>query len=220
MKITCFFGTFDVFTYRERGARTIERAVSIDSLAHNLELSLKRFPTGPGVRYVDLEGNVLVPISALNAWLVSVKAEPEVLNRLALELSEQTARDVGFLSYAHIQLQEALTELGGYYTDTGLDAEYPVDEVEDSLYEIFCEFLQTGEYDPLLMKVGDREMTNSEAWCLSILETTAAQTIRKFIKDKMDPDLVLLFLQIQLKENVGRLGQRVEEMAQTFAAPE
>ena len=220
MKIACYFGTFDVFTYREPGARTIQRAVSIDSLAHNLGLSFKRLPTGPGIRYVELDGKVLVPISAMNAWLIGVKADPEVINRLALDLSEQSARDVGFLSYAHIRLQEALTELGGYYTETGLDAEYPVDEVEDSLYQIFCEFLQTGEYDPLLMKVNDREMTDAEAWGLSILETTAAQTIEKFIKDKMDPEYILLFLQIQLKEKTWLIGEQIQEMAQTFTAPQ
>lgn len=220
MKITCIFGTFDVYTYREPGSRIIERAVSIDSLAHNLNLSFKSLPSGPAVRYVELGGAVLVPISALNAWLVRVKAEPEVINRLALDLSEQSARDVGFLSYAHIQLQEALTELGGYYTDTGLDAEYPVDEVEDSLYQIFCEFLQVGGYDPLLMEIDREKMEDHQAWSLSILETSAAQLIRKFIKDRMEPEYILLFLQIQLKEKVWRIGEQIREMGQTFTAPQ
>lgn len=220
MKITCYFGIFDVFTYREPGAKIIERAVSIDSLAHNLGLSFKQYPTGPGVRYVELDGKVLIPVAALNAWLIAVKADPEVINRLTLDLSEQSARDVGFLSYAHIQLQEAFTELGGYYTETGLDAEYPVDEVEDSLYEIFCEFLQTGEYDPFLMKVGDRDMQDSEAWVLSILETEAARSIRRFIKSRLDPGDILIYLQIQLKEMVWRIGHQVQNAAEYFPAPE
>lgn len=220
MKITCYFGTFDVFTYREPGVKIIERAVSIDSLAHNLGLSFKRLPAGSGVRYVELDGKVLVPVAALNSWLIAVKADPEAINRLALDLSEQSARDVGFLSYAHIQLQEALTELGGYYTERELDAEYPVDEVEDSLYEIFCEFLQTGEYDPLLMKVGDRDMLDSEAWVLSILETEAARSIRRFIKSRLDPDHIMIYLQIQLKEIVWRIGHQVQDVAENFPAPE
>ena len=153
-------------------------------------------------------------------WLIAVKTDPTVINRLSLYLTEGMSRDVGFLSYAHIQLQESLTALGAYYTDTGIDAEYPVDEVEDSLYEIFCEFLKAGEYDPLLMKVDGREMEEHEAWGLSILETSASRLIGQFIREKMDPEYILLFLQIQLKEKVWTIGERVQEMAQTFSAPE
>jgi len=220
MKITCDYGEFELFTYREPGSKRINRAVSVDSLVHSLKLSLKRLPNGPDVRYVDLEGRVLVPIQNLNTWLAVVKADPVVINQLSLHLSDRISRDVGFLSYAHIHLQEALTALGGYYTETGLDAEYPVDEVEDSLYEIFCEFLQTGEYDPLLMKMDGREMSEAEAWGLSIMETTAGRLIHQFINEKMDPEYILLFLQIQLKEKVFMIGEQVREMAQTFTAPE
>jgi hypothetical protein len=220
MKITCDYGEFEMFTYREPGSKRINRAVSVDSLVHSLGLSLKKLPNGPDVRYVDLQGRVLVPVHHLNTWLTVVKADPEVVNRLALCLCDGVSRDVGFLSYAHIHLQEALTALGGYYTETGLDAEYPVDEVEDSLYQIFCEFLQTGEYDPLLMKIDGREMTEAQAWMLSILETSAGRLIHKFIRERMEPDYILLFLQIQLKEKVFMIGEQVQEMAQTFTAPE
>jgi len=127
---------------------------------------------------------------------------------------------VGFLSYAHIQLQESLTALGAYYIESRLDAEYPVDEVEDSLYEFFCDFLQSGEYDPLLLKVGDRPMTDVEIWGLSILETTASQHIRQFISDRLDPRDILLYLQVRLKESVWRIGDQVRSMAAEFAAPE
>lgn len=220
MKITCDYGEFEMFTYREPGSKRIDRAVSVDSLVHSLKLSLKKLPNGPDVRYVDLEGRVLVPIKNLNTWLAVAKADPVVINQLGLFLSDQVSRDVGFLSYAHIHLQEALTALGGYYAETGIDAEYPVDEVEDSLYEIFCEFLQTGEYDPLLMKIGERDMDEAEAWGLSIMETTAGRLIHKFIHERMDPEYILLFLQIQLKEQVFKIGEQVREMAQTFTAPE
>lgn len=220
MKITCDYGEFELLTYREPGSKRIDRAVSVDSLANSLGLSLKKLPSGPDVRYVDLEGRVLVPIQNLNTWLAVAKADPVVVNRLALILSDRVSRDVGFLSYAHIHLQEALTALGGYYTETGLDAEYPVDEVEDSLYQIFCEFLQAGEYDPLLMKIGERDMDEAEAWGLSIMETTAGRLIHKFIRDRMNPEYILLFLQIQLKEQVFKIGEQVREMAQTFTAPE
>lgn len=220
MKITCEYGEFDIYTYREPGSKRIDRAVTIDSLVKQLGISLKRLPIGPGVRYVELEGVILLPLNNLNAWLISVKADPEVINRLSLDLSERSSLDVGFLSYAHIQLQESLTALGGYYTETGLDAEYPVDEVEDSLYEIFCEFLQCGEYDPLLLKKGGEPMSEPEAWSLSILETTASRLIRKFIEDKLEPDYILLFLQIQLKERVWGIGETIQEMSLRFTAPE
>lgn len=220
MKITCEFGDFDVFAYREPGSKKIDRAVTVESLVKSLGLSLRRLPYGQGIVHVEFDGREAVPIHHLNMWLIAVKTDPTVINRLSLYLTEGMSRDVGFLSYAHIQLQESLTALGAYYTDTGIDAEYPVDEVEDSLYEIFCEFLKAGEYDPLLMKVDGREMEEHEAWGLSILETSASRLIGQFIREKMDPEYILLFLQIQLKEKVWTIGERVQEMAQTFSAPE
>lgn len=220
MKITCDYGDFDVFSYREPGSKKIERAVTVESLVSSLGLSLKRLPYGQDILHVEFEGKEAVPIHHLNLWLVAVKAEAQVVNRLSLMLSDGMSRDVGFLSYAHIHLQEALTALGGYYTETGLDAEYPVDEVEDSLYEIFCEFLQVGEYDPLLMKIENREMTEGEAWALSVLETSAGRLIRRFIHERLEPEFILLFLQIQLKEKIFMIGDRLQEMAQTFSAPE
>lgn len=220
MKITCDYGEFDVFTYREPGVKSINRAVSVDSLVRALGLSFRRLPAGPDVRYVELGEKILVPIHHLNTWLTVVKADPEVINRLSLHLSDHVSRDVGFLSYAHIQLQESLTALGAYYIESRLDAEYPVDEVEDSLYEFFCDFLQSGEYDPLLLKVGDRPMTDVEIWGLSILETTASQHIRQFISDRLDPRDILLYLQVRLKESVWRIGDQVRSMAAEFAAPE
>lgn len=220
MKITCEYGEFEIFGFREPGSSRIDRAVTVASLVESLKLSFKRLPGGPGVRYVELEGDILVPIDNLNAWLISVRADPEVINRLSLRLSERSGTDVGFLSYAHIHLQESLTALGGYYTETGLDAEYPVDEVEDRLYETFCEFLTCGSYDPLLMERDRQPMSASEAWMLSILETTAAALILEFIEQKMDPENILLFLQMELKDRVGTIGSRVAEMASTFIAPD
>lgn len=219
MKITCEYGEFEIFGFRESGSTRIDRAVSVDSLVRELGLSFKRLPGGPGVRYVELEGQILVPIDNLNAWLVSVRAHPEVVNRLSLRLSERSSHDVGFLSYAHIHLQESLTALGGYYTETGLDAEYPVDEVEDRLYETFCEFLTCGSYDPLLMERDRQPMSASEAWMLSILETTAAALIVEFIDKKRDPAMIVQFLQMELKDRVGSIGSRVAEMASTFISP-
>jgi hypothetical protein len=220
MKITCEYGEFEILGYREPGSKRIDRAVPVESLANALGLSLKRLPMGPGVRYVELDGVPLVPINDLNAWLIAVRAHPEVINRLSLHLSERSSRDIGFLSYAHIHLQEALTALGGYYTETGLDAEYPVDEVEDRLYEIYCEFLTCGSYDPLLMERDRQPMTSSEAWMLSILESTTAALILDFIDKKMDPENILLFLQVELKERVTMIGSRVAEMASTFVTPD
>ncbi len=220
MKITCSYGEFEVFGYRDPGTRKLERAVSIDSLAHNLRLSFKRLPTGPGVRYVELDGRILVPVTALNAWLVAVRAHPELLNRLTLDLSERSSRDVGFLSYAHIQLQEALTELGAYYVRVNLEAEYAADEVEDALYQIFCEFLTCGSYDPLLMERDRQPMSASEAWMLSILETTAAALIMEYIQVDRGEEDILVYLQITLKDRVSGLGFRIAEMASSFTTPE
>lgn len=220
MKITCSYGEFEIFGFREPGTKTIDRAVTVDSLAQNLGLSFKRLPTGPGVRYVELEGRILVPINNLNAWLVAAKVDPEVLNRLTLDLSERSTRDVGFLSYAHIQMQEALTALGAYYVAIELEPEYAVDEVEDGLYQIFCEFLTCGSYDPLLMERDRQPMSASESWMLSILETTTAALIYEYIRGDRGQDDVLIYLQIMLKERVSSVGSRIASMASHFKSPE
>lgn len=220
MKIACEFGEYEVLGYREPNSQRIDRAVSLQSLVDNLQLSFRKLPTAQGIRYVEIDGNILVPIQALNSLLKTVGAPPEVLNLLAIRLSDRSTYDVGFLSYAHIQLQESLTALSGYYTETGMDAEYPVDEVEDTLYQIYCEFLTCGAYDPLSMTRDRNPMTASEAWMLSILETTTAALIYQFIEDKSEPDSVLTYLQIRLKERVGLIGSRIAEMAATFMTPE
>lgn len=220
MKITCRYGEFEVKGFRHPGSHKIERAVTVDSLASALGLSLKRLPVVNGVQYVEMDGEVLVPLNMLNAWLVNAKVDPDVLNTLTLDLSERASRDVGFLSYAHIQSQEALSALGAYYIENGLEAEYPVDEVEDRLYEIYCEFLTCGSYDPLLLERDRQPMSASEAWMLSILETTTAALIFEFIEQKMDPENILLFLQVTLKDRITLVGSRVAEMASTFVTPD
>lgn len=220
MKISCEYGEFDVFGYIEPGSRRIDRAVSVESLVNSLGLSLKRLPYGEGIRHVEMDGQILVPIRELNLWLVNVKADSEVINRLSLHLSARSGSDVGFLSYAHLHLEEALSSLGAYYIDNGFDAEYPVEEVEDSLYQIFCEFLTCGSYDPMLMERDRMPMTASEAWMLSILETTAAELILEFIEKNRGLEDILTYLQIMLKDHVSTIGARIADMATHFKTPE
>lgn len=220
MKITCEYGDYEILGYREPGAKSIDRAVLVQSLVDNLNVSFKKLPSGPGIRYVEVDGKIYLPLNNLNAWLANIKAEPDLLNRLSLRLSERNASDIGFLSYAHIQLQDALSALGAYYIDRGLDAEYPVEEVEDSLYEIFCEFLTCGAYDPLMLTRDRQPMIASEAWMLSILETTSAVLIYQFIKEGQDPDIILTYLQVSLKDRIVSIGTKIERMASTFLTPQ
>lgn len=220
MKITCEFGEFEILGFREPGSQRIDRAVSVQSLVDTLGISFKKLPAGSGIRHVDIDGNIFVPLTYLNAWLFRVGVHPDLLNRLTVALSERSASDIGFLSFAHIQLQDALSALGAYYIERGLEAEYPVDEVEDSLYQIYCEFLTCGSYDPLLMERDRQPMSPSEAWMLSILEATTAALIVKFIHDRNDPDIILTYLQVSLKDRIATIGGKIAAMANHFTSPE
>jgi hypothetical protein len=220
MKITCCFGEFDVFGWLHPETRKIEQAVSVQSLVDNLRLSLRKLPKEPGLLYVRTTEDFGIPFSSLNTFLFSVKTTADIRNRLLLELAQRSSHDVGFLTHAHLQLQDSLSALSAYYQETGMDAEYPVDEVEDVLGQIYCEFLQAGAYDPLNMTTDRQPMSDAEAWMLSMLETTTASLIREFIHEKNEPDIILVFLQVGLKERLISISQEVRELATGFLTPE
>jgi len=221
MKITCRFGEFDVFGYMHPETRRLESAVSVESLIDYLGLSMRRLPKEPGLIYVrTLEGDHGVALTSLNTFLFSVKTSVDVRNNLLLELTQRTSHDIGFLTHAHLQLEDALSALKAYYTEQGQDAEYPVDEVEDCLGQIYCEFLQAGAYDPLSMTRDRQPMTEPEAWMLSMLETSTAGLIREFIHQKNDVDIILMFLQVGLKEKLVHITDGIRKLTDGFLTPE
>lgn len=221
MKITCRFGEFDVFGYMHPHTGHIESAVTAESLVQSLGLSMRKLPKEPGLIYVRTgEGELGVALTSLNTFLFNVKTSPDVRNNLLLELTQRTSQDIGFLTHAHLQLQDALSALGAYYIETDQDGEYPIDEVEDCLGQIFCEFLLAGAYDPLNMTRDRQPMTEPEAWMLSMLETSAAGLIREFIREGNHPDIVLMYLQVGLKEKLLGITDGIQRLAVHFITPE
>lgn len=220
MKITCCYGEFEIFGWLHPETKKIEQAVTVQSLVDNLRLSMKKLPKEPGLQYVRTAEDLGIPFRNLNTFLFSVNVSVDVRNNLLLELTQRTGHDVGFLTHAHLQLQDSLTALSAYYQVTGQDAEYPVDEVEDVLGQIYCEFLQAGSYDPLSMTRDRQPMSSTEAWMLSILETTTASLIREFIHEKYDPEIILVFLQVGLKDRLIRISTEIRDLSTSFLTPQ
>jgi hypothetical protein len=216
MQISCYLGKFDVVEYRHHTSQIREKAVTVDSLASSLKIALKDLPRG--VQYVDVGTvGISVPLSQLNNFLYACDAPEEARSQLLLLLHSR-ASEPGFMSYAHLHIQDALTALDLYYSETGYDQEYPVGEVEETLYLIYAEFLKVGSYDPLLMRVDKSPMTAAEAWMLTMLETTTADVIFDFIRQGAEPSSILTYITATLKERLMHISRAILDMTSDFTA--
>lgn len=216
MQITCYLGKFDVVEYRHHESQIREKAVTVDSLASSLNLKLDRLPRG--VTYVDVSDiGIAVPLTQLNNFLYACDSSEEARSQLLLLLHARTS-DPGFMSYAHLHLRDALTALDMYYEETGYAQEYPIDEVEETLYLVFSEFLQVGSYDPLMMTIDRTPMNAAEAWMLTMLETTSGDVIFEFVKEKIDPSVIITYITATLKERLKNISQTILGLTSEFIA--
>lgn len=222
MIITCYTQEIEILPYIEGSSR--EFAVTLDSLVR--ALSLSECPTPETFEYLDL-GTIGISVNNINHFLFSVSplsADEEVLQefreRLAIEISKALQGDVGFLSFSSGRLRDSLNVLQGYFDRTGLDTEYPLVEIRESLFNIFCEFLKVNSFDPLLLQKDKEPLEIHEAWLLCLLEETSSEVIYSFVHQELIPDDILTFLQIFLKERLEDILTKIIPHVEEFLTPD